>query len=158
MEKSNEKYFLDVFTSLMLSNYPDCIIEKNPNEIHHGKKNMFRLDSKSIVIEVYRTAFYFQLNPSIIRKVKDFSKNDTWHVKPLKFNIQLTASTGKTYSYPTLRNYLGDDFDDILMTATYIFACVNFTIKFFESGIQELNSQKITEMVSKHIIKKIEIK
>ena len=58
----------------------------------------------------------------------------------LKFGIKLTTSTGKTYSYPSLRNYLGESTDDILMTATYIFACVNCTIKFFEREIQELNS------------------
>ncbi|WP_033960407.1 hypothetical protein [Psychroserpens jangbogonensis] len=149
MEESGEKYFLEVFTSLMVSCYPECLVEENSNKNQNSKKNIFRLDSKNMVIEVYRTSFYFLLNPSITRKVKEFSVNDTWYVRPLKFNIQLTASTGKTYSYPELRDYLGNDKDDILMTATYVFSCVNFTIKFFESGLQELNSQKIKGMVSK---------
>lgn len=151
MEKDKDEYFLDVFTNLMISNYPDCLVEGNTNGQHHSLMNMFRIDSKNMVIEVYRTSFYFQLDPKITRKVNEFSKNGTWHIKPLKFNIQLTSSTGKTYSYPSLRNYLGDSEDDILMSATYIFACINFTINFFETGIKELNSQKIKEMVSKHI-------
>jgi len=132
MEKNKDEYFLDVFTSLMLNNYPKCLVEENTNRQHHSSKNMFRLDSKNMVIEVYRRSFYFQLEPSIIRKVKEFSSNDIWSVPLLKFGIQLTSSTGKTYSYPALRGYLGDDEDDILMTATYIFACVNYTINFFE--------------------------
>ena len=158
MEENRDEYFLEVFTNLMLSNYPECLVEENTNRHHHSKKNMFRLDSKNMVIEVYRASFYFQLDPNVIRTVKEFNRKASWDVPFLKFGIQLTASTGKTYSYPRLRNYLGDSQDDILMTATYIFACVNYTIKFFESAVQELNSQKIKGMVSKHITTTSDIK
>jgi hypothetical protein len=155
MEVNEDRYFLEIFTSLMLSNYPECLVEENTNRHHHSKKNMFRLDSKNMVIEVYRKSFYFQLDPKETRK---FYQKSSWSIPLLKFGIHLTASTGKTYSYPTLRNYLGDNEDDILMTATYIFACVNYTIKFFESAVQELNSQKIKDMVSEHITTTSEIK
>ena len=140
MEKNKDEYFLEIFTQLMMTNYPDCIVFDNPKKFHHGKKNMFRLDSKKMVIDVYRKSFYFQLDPKETRK---FNQKSSWSIPLLKFGIHLTASTGKTYSYPKLRNYLGDNEDDNLMTATYIFACVNYTIKFFESEIQELNSQKM---------------
>jgi len=154
MEEKGHKYFLSIFTRLMQSSYPECLIEPNPDHEDHYvyKNNIFRLESKNMAIEVYRTSFYFKLDPTIIRRVKEFSYNGTWYVQPLRFNIQLTARTGKTYSYPELRNYLNDTDEDNLMTATYIFACVNFTINFFESGLQEFNAQKIKNMVGKHVI------
>lgn len=149
MEKSPNQIFLEIFTNIMLANHPECIIEINPTQ-GGSLKNIFRLDSKNMKIEVFRTSFYFQLDPEITRKIERFRKNKSWHVQHLKFNIQLTASTGKTYSYPALRNHLGDSYDDILMTAAYIYTCVDFTIKFFQRGIEERNSGKIMSFVNQH--------
>lgn len=147
MEKSSNEIFLEIFTNIMLANHPECILETNQNK-SGSVKNVFRLDSKNMKIEVHRTAFYFQLNPEITRQVERFKKNKAWYVQQLKFSIQLTASTGKTYSYPKLRNHLGDCYDDILMTAAYIYTCVDFTIKFFERGIEEENTKKIMSFVN----------
>jgi hypothetical protein len=134
MKQNKDKYFLDIFTELMTTNHSDCIVEEDPKD---GEMNIFRLDSKSMVIQVYRTSFYFQLNSLILKKVKGFS------VPLLKFGISLSATTGKGYSYFSLGKRFGVDEDDILMNATYVFTCVNYTLKLFESKIEVYNSQKI---------------
>lgn len=134
----SEKIFLKVFTTLMQVQYPEILIEGN----------VFSLPAKQLSIEVYSTSFYFQLNPSITRHVKQFSKSTSWYIEFLKFGIKLTASTGKTYSYPALRNYLGKNEKDCLMTATYVFACVNYTINFFSIALQNKQIDQLNKLAT----------
>jgi hypothetical protein len=141
MEKNKDEYFLEIFTQLMRTHYPDCEVFENPNPVHRGKMNMFSLDSKNMVIEVLSPNFYFYLDPTIKENVKGFNKNASniliHSVGFLGFHIQLTAGTGKTYSYPNFKNYLGASEQNVFMQATYIFTCINYTIMFFESSFKK---------------------
>lgn len=141
MEKNKDEYFLKIFTQLMITNYPDCIVSAKPNTVHQGKMNIFKLNSHKMAFEIQSPNFWFQLDPIITENVKGFNKNTLnklIHAVPhLGFCIQLTASTGKTYSYPKFKKYLGLYEQNVSMQATYIFACINYTIKLFDSGFKK---------------------
>jgi hypothetical protein len=135
MEKNKDEYFLEIFTQLMMTNYPGCIVFENPNPVHQGKMNMFRLDSYKMEFEIQNSHFWFKLDPETSRNLKGFNKNALnkliHEVPHLGFNVQLTAGTGKTYSYPKFKAYLGPYHQNIFMQAAYIYSCVNYAIKFF---------------------------
>lgn len=141
-KKTPDQLFLEVFTNLIEVQYPEAIVEKN----------LFTFPSKQFTITVFKNAFYFQLTPSFTRQVTQFYENTSWYVFFLKFDIKLTARTGKTYSYPKLRDYLGDMENDTIMSATYIFACVNYCINFFSIAVQDKQIKLLNKLATEAIV------
>lgn len=130
-----EESFIDVFKKLMLNFYPDCNITKDKklrDDIY-----TFHLSSKYVKkIEVCRASFYLDLEVSEIKNLDKFNKNEnSLNIPALNFGIKLSSNLKKSYSYPKLRNHLGSDIEDVFLTASYIFTCVNYTIHFFENEI-----------------------
>lgn len=124
---SEQIKFYEILDNLMLTNYPACKV---------GDKE-YLLPQKGMRITATRTSFYFEIDTAMYKHISRFKKNNRWNIDFLKFGIQFTASSGKTYSYPLLRDYLGDKQEDILLTATYFFTCINYTIQFFTLPLAE---------------------
>ena len=107
----------------------------------------FLIPEYNIRFRVSSKAFYFILDPSIMRKIEGYKDKCTWSVSFLKFNITYTASTGKTYSYPGLRNYLGENEKDLILIASYVFTCVSYTINFFSNAIRRHRFDEIENLI-----------
>lgn len=114
--------FYKVLDSLMLSNYHDCEI----------KEGIYVLKDSSIEIDVRLRAFYFKLDPKAYIGSERFENSGKWSNNLLQCGFKLTAGTGKTYSYPKLRDYVGIyNEKDAILRASYFFVCISQTLSFF---------------------------
>ena len=129
----NNPDFYKILDSLMLSNYEDCII----------KDGQYILNNKHLKIDVRLRAFYFHLDPTKYTDAIKFKKNSSWRNDLLKCGLKLTASTGNTYSYPGLRDYIIVENDkDIILKASYYFACITQIVTFFSQRLNDMDFKK----------------
>jgi hypothetical protein len=123
ISEENKKLFHDTLDALMLAQYKDCQI----------KKGEYHLTETKIIISAVAGAYYFQLNEATYPKFYGLKHKSFWTNDLVKCGFTLTANTGKTYSYPGLRKYIGDETEeDAILRASYFFACISQMISFFE--------------------------
>ena len=122
--------FYKLLDSLMLSNYKDCIIVNG----------LYILQEKHLKIDVRLSSFYFHLDPTKYTDAYKFKENSSWSNELLKCGLKLTASTGNTYSYPELRDYIIiENEKDIILKASYYFACITQVITFFNQRLKDMD-------------------
>jgi len=132
--REKESEFYSIIDNLMLSNYEDC-------EIIDGQ---YVLKSKHLRIDVRPRAFYFHLDPTKYTNPLKFNKNSIWNNKIVKCGFKITGSTGNTYSYPGLRNYINSDNEnDTILRASYYFACITQVVTFFSQRMGDLTFKKV---------------
>lgn len=112
----------EIIKKLILCHYPDVCID--------GAK--YHIPSKHLTVQITSRAFWCSLDTSVYHHVQIFRNKGFWKFFFLQFGIHLTASTGKTYSYPSLRDMEVQNHDDLLILASYMFSCANTAILFFD--------------------------
>lgn len=134
--RAQEPEFYKVMDSLMLSNYEDCTIVEG----------QYVLQNKHLKVDVRPRAFYFHLDPTKYTDPIKFRHNASWQNEILKCGLQLTASTGNTYSYPGLRDYIptNNEYDTILR-ASYYFACITQIVTFFSQRMGDLEFKALQQ-------------
>tara|TARA_R110002072_G_scaffold7503_2_gene40603 strand:+ start:355469 stop:355942 length:474 start_codon:yes stop_codon:yes gene_type:complete len=127
--------FYKVMDGLMLANYKDCVIVDG----------QYVLTEHNLTVEVHLRSFYFHLDPTKYTDNVKFNKNGVWSNRLLKAGFKLTASTGNTYSYPELRDYIDkDNENDTILRASYFFACITQTVTFFSQRLGDMGFEKST--------------
>lgn len=117
-----EEGYNDIIKTLMLCQDPDMVV----------KDSKYYIPSKHLTVKITKTAFYLKLDTSIYHHVPIFRQKGIWKFPFLQFGIQLTASTGTTYSYPSLRDMKVEDQNGLLVLANYMFTCANTAILFVD--------------------------
>lgn len=122
-----EKQYHEIIRDLMISHYPEVNI----------KGTEYYISSKSLTVDFRLYVFYFNLDIAKyhqVEKFKGYSSDvrGTWYFPFLMFDIIMRASSGRTYSYPSLRNMKIEKEKDIIALATYMFSCAHIAIKFFD--------------------------
>ena len=131
--RERESHFYKILDTLMLSTYEDC-------EIIDGQ---YVLRSKHLKIDVRPRAFYFHLNPTKYVDPIKFKENSVWSNKIMKCGFKLTASTGNTYSYPGLRDYIkNENENDKILRASYYFSCIVQIISFFSQQLGDIGFER----------------
>jgi len=132
--REKEPEFYKILDSLMLSNYADCAITDG----------QYVLQDKHLKIDVRSRSFYFHLDPTKYTDPVKFNYKRSWQNELLKFGLQLTASTGNSYSYPGLRDYIHtDNENDKILRASYYFACITQVVSFFSQRMGDLTFKKV---------------
>lgn len=123
-EREEESLFYEILDHLLLAQFKDC-------KIVNGQ---YRCESQNFVLDVRPRSFYFQFDPIALRNNNEFKSNSRWSNKLLKFGLQITASTGKTYSYPALRDFIDKgNGNQSILRASYFFSCILQVINFIEN-------------------------
>jgi hypothetical protein len=123
ISEENKKLFHDTLDALMLAQYKDC-------QIIDGK---YHLINAKITIQALVGSYYFQLNKATHPNFYGLKYKSCWNNDLVKGGFLLSANTGKTYSYPGLRKYIGDETEeDAILRASYFFACISQMVAFFE--------------------------
>lgn len=134
--REKEPKFYEILDSLMLSTYEGCSIK-------YGK---YVFQNKHLIVDIRPRAFYLHLDPKKYSDPVKFNKNGSWSYALLKCGFKLTASTGSTYSYPGLRDYIGtNDENDTILRASYYFACVSQIMTFFSQKKGDIGFIKLTK-------------
>lgn len=136
-ELNTNETFIENFENLIKLHYPSI----------YKEEGLFVMKEYDLKFKVLRTAFYFYLDPKVYRKLEGFKYKATWTVDFLKLSITYTASTGKTYSYPGLREYLKNNDDDNIMTASYVFTCVSYALNFFTTALDKNRINSNNELI-----------
>ncbi|WMI70073.1 hypothetical protein [Mangrovimonas sp. YM274] len=151
MEKSENLHdkFNEIITILLRSNYPDVQIEDDGQG--NVRNNVFVIPSRAITVKVFNDTFYCQLDPKITRRMSLFNRNTSWYIDHLKFILKLTASTGKTYAYPRIKLQKSMEPVDIMASACYMFACVNYAINFFSMALNEHYNNQLQSLAVQEV-------
>jgi hypothetical protein len=123
ISEENKKLFHHTLDALMLAQYKDC-------QIIDG---WYHLPNEKLMICSTVRSYYFELSRLKHSKFFSLKHKSFWTNDSVKCGFTLTANTGKTYSYPGLRKYIGDETEeDAILRASYFFACISQMISFFE--------------------------
>lgn len=131
MEETSTKYLLEIreehklfyqfLDSLILNNY-------NGSSLIEGK---YYLENNKIAINIQPRGIWLTVDPTLI-VISDFKKSRQKRHKNYPCGFQITPSTGRTYSYPILRDKLpSENPEDILIRANYFFSYVTQIISYF---------------------------
>ena len=118
----------------------DHLIHYNANKTATGN---YILEDLGIQIDVRMRSFYLILDTTRYCQPSRFMQKTYWRNNRIKCGLQLTPSSGKTYSYPDLRNYLKDTPNDNVLRANYYFICIDQIIKFFTFPEEDFGFEKI---------------
>ena len=145
MDNTRETDWIEIFTELMKSHYPEIeISEKSNFKNERFQTQYFKLNSGRIQFHFHeahinhKSSFYFEVDPQLEKKVKNrFEKGYdgiiAHRVPHLGFGIKF-GSNNMTYSYLKFEKYLGNYNKNVFMQATYMFACVNYCINLYKDN------------------------